>query len=609
MALARIAPRSWSALLAGIATACVAVSAWALLTKVFPGALAGDETYARLRAPFDYWNSVGLTAALGIPALLWLGARRSGMAVVGALAWPGIALLEIALMLSYSRGSLLAALAGIAFWFAVVPLRLRGAVVLLGASAGAAVIVFWAFSMTGLTTDSLPLAVRADAGHELGALLVLTLSLLLVAGLASGFLGSERPASPEAKLIAGRALIGALVAVPVIVVIALASAPGGIDGQVSKAWDQLTNPNAATPANTPDRLTATSSVRARYWAEAFDVHAVSPWVGTGAGAYATVRERFRTGTLFVRHAHGYVPQTLADLGWAGLALSLLALALWGWAAARVIGLRPRDRGLTWDAERVGAATLVTIALVFGVSSLVDWTWFVPANAITGLIAAAWVIARPPLIVRLRDDALAAAVPLSVRGAPRESGPLWAPAAPEPAMADVAGPGALPVAEGERRRVRSLPWAALGAAVLVLAFAGAAAWTAFQPVRSLHAGDAAIDRLERGDLENAALIAAIAHDRNPLSPEPLWELSYIEQQRGDSASAEQALERAVRIQPANAETWRRLGRFQLSVLDEPGDALASFRAAYFLDPRNPESASDFLAASRAAGAPETIPASP
>ena len=138
MALARLAPGRWPAVLHGIALACVVVCGWALLTKVFPGALAEDETYARLRAPFDYWNSVGLMAALGILPLLWLGARRSGRAAVNALAWPGIALLEVALMLSYSRGALLALVVGLAFWFAVVPLRLRGAIVLLGATAGAA---------------------------------------------------------------------------------------------------------------------------------------------------------------------------------------------------------------------------------------------------------------------------------------------------------------------------------------------------------------------------------------------------------------------------------------------------------------------------------------
>ena len=138
--------------------------AWALLTKIFPGALAEDEIYARLRAPFDYWNSVGLTAAIGVLALLWLGARRSGRAAVNALAWPGIALLEVALMLSYSRGALLALLAGLAFWFAVVPLRLRGAVVLLGATAGAAALVGWAFTMTGLTHR--PAADRGARRHR-----------------------------------------------------------------------------------------------------------------------------------------------------------------------------------------------------------------------------------------------------------------------------------------------------------------------------------------------------------------------------------------------------------------------------------------------------------
>lgn len=145
-----------------------------------------------------------------------------------------------------------------------------------------------------------------------------------------------------------------------------------------------------------------------------------------------------------------------------------------------------------------------------------------------------------------------------------------------------------------------PWLPATAALIVVALALAASWTVFQPVRSVHAGDAAIARLETGALAQAAEIAAIAHDRNPLSPEPLWELGYIEEQRGRLPEAERALEEAVRIQPANAETWRRLGRFQLAALDQPADALASFRAAYFLDPRNPASTSDFLAARRANG---------
>ena len=163
-----------------------------------------------------------------------------------------------------------------------------------------------------------------------------------------------------------------------------------------------------------------------------------------------------------------------------------------------------------------------------------------------------------------------------------------------------------MADAQWRRRGPFPWLPAAAAALVVAFAAAAAWAAFQPVRAVHAGDAAIERLERGELEAAVSIARIAHDRNPLSPEPLWELAYIEQSRGRLENAEDALEQAVRVQPASAEAWRRLGRFQLSTLSEPANALASFRAAYFLDPRNPASTSDFLEASRANGQPGATP---
>ena len=79
-ALVRLAPGQWRSLLGGLLIASFAISLYALLTKVFPAALAENETYGRLREPFGYWNAVGLTAALGLPAAAWLGARREGHA-------------------------------------------------------------------------------------------------------------------------------------------------------------------------------------------------------------------------------------------------------------------------------------------------------------------------------------------------------------------------------------------------------------------------------------------------------------------------------------------------------------------------------------------------
>jgi tetratricopeptide (TPR) repeat protein len=556
-------------MLIGVGAGCLLISVWALLTKVFPASLSPDETYARLREPFAYWNSVGLMAALGVPPMLWLAARRSGHAAANALAWPGIALLLVCLMLSYSRGALAALVVGAGIWFLVVPLRLRAIAALAAGVLGAAPVVAWAFSQDGLTTDRAPIAARVDAGHEFGALLVLMAVVLLAAGLAVHFAVAQRPLTARARKVAGRAAIGVLALLPVVAVIAVATAPGGIDGQVSKAWHQLTDPNARTPANTPDRLTATSSVRARYWKEALDVHATAPWLGAGAGAYATVRTRFRADALAVRHAHGYVVQTLADLGWFGLAASLLAAFSWLAAAVRATGVHRRARGLPYDAERIGMLTLAVVVIVFGIHSAVDWTWFVPANTGAAMLCAGWVAGRGPLRARLENPAGPAPPP-----------PTW------------------PHASRLQRFANSVPPLHGLAAALVLVIAIAAAWTAFQPVRAVHASDTAFDRLDANQAAAAEGTATVATKRNPLSIDPLLDLAAIQQARGRVKEAGATLERAVRLEPASAEAWRRLGQLRLSALDDPQGALSAFRAAYYLDPKSPESTSDIIQASRA-----------
>ncbi|HXW59430.1 MAG TPA: hypothetical protein VEJ23_08125, partial [Solirubrobacteraceae bacterium] len=73
--LARVAPARWPAVIGGVTLAAVIVCSYALATKVFPGQLDAHDQYARLRAPFGYWNATGLMAALGVIGCMWLGAR------------------------------------------------------------------------------------------------------------------------------------------------------------------------------------------------------------------------------------------------------------------------------------------------------------------------------------------------------------------------------------------------------------------------------------------------------------------------------------------------------------------------------------------------------
>jgi hypothetical protein len=560
LALGRLRPGSWTALLAGIAISAVALAGWSVLTKVFPAAFATEETFARLRPPFDYWNSVGLAAALGVPALLWLGSRRSGHAALNALAWPGLGLLVMSLMLAVSRGALLAVTIGTVLWLIVVPLRMRAAVLIGGVLVTTLPLVAWAFAQDGITGDNARMALRTDAGQGFGALLLLMLVTLSVAGLAVGFITAVKPPGPRTVTRATRVLVGALAVVPAVAILMLANAPGGISGQVSKAWHQATDPAVSGPSNSPERLTSTSSGRARYWSEAMKVHAQAPWLGTGAGSYGTLRLRYRLDGRQVQHAHGYVVQTLSDLGWVGLALSLLAAGAWLTSVARTVGVRRRDRGVPWDAERVGLATLSTVAIVFGLHSAIDWTWFVPGNVLPAMLCAGWVASRATLRERV---------------------------------------------SGLVEPTRELPREALvGAAAAVSLIGLIAAWSALQPVRSDHAQTAALDRLDKGELVAAASIARIAHDRNPLATDPLFDLSAIEQAAGRNAQAKAPLDQAIDLEPANPETWRQLGRFQLDGLNDPKAALRSYQIAYYLDPRSPQSTTDIVVASRLAAARPT-----
>jgi hypothetical protein len=125
LALARLMPERWRVLVGGLALFAVALSAWAVLVKVFPSALDSGDQFGRLSAPSGYWNTTGTTAAIGLPACLWIGARPQGRTVTRGLAIPAVALLIVVVALSYSRSAALAAIAGAALWLALSPSRPR----------------------------------------------------------------------------------------------------------------------------------------------------------------------------------------------------------------------------------------------------------------------------------------------------------------------------------------------------------------------------------------------------------------------------------------------------------------------------------------------------
>ena len=644
VALARAVPAHWPAVLGGIVLAASVVCVYALLTKVFPASLDAGDVYARLRAPYSYWNAIGLTAAMGAIGCMWLGARRTGHALLSALAYPAMGLMLLTLMLAYSRGALVALVLGLVLWFCIVPLRLRGAAILIAAAACAGGVVAWDFSRHALNTDNVALAQRTSAGHQLGVLIVAMLVLLSAIGLAFGFWTGRNAPSLVSRRRVGTMLLSLLAVVVLACAGALAASHRGFTGTISHTLHSLTDPHAPVPSNGPGRLTAVGSVRARYWNEALKVYQAHPALGAGAEGYATARLRYRTETLDVRHAHGYIVQTLADLGLAGLGLTLALLLVWMAAAGRAThpfnrrwsswgtlrgwldrsggggsGGTPGWRRLTgadgraapYTPERVGMLSMLCLVVVFGIHSIADWTWYVPGNACVALLCAGWLAGRGPL---------GAAAPRSApAGSPRaiEPGAGKASSAalgvPEPAAGAAPGAG-LPGLQELRARLSARSLGAVRTTVAVAAIVGAllAAWVQWQPQRSATASQQALTELAsnpRGALSSAQT----AVSRDPLSAQALFTLSAVQQATGRPELARATLQRAVRLQPSNPQTWLTLGQYDLA--KNPRAAEHELAAAIYLNPEsvspeaiaqgNPEAITiqnDYVQALRAASKP-------
>jgi tetratricopeptide (TPR) repeat protein len=73
------------------------------------------------------------------------------------------------------------------------------------------------------------------------------------------------------------------------------------------------------------------------------------------------------------------------------------------------------------------------------------------------------------------------------------------------------------------------------------------------------------------------------DRDPLSAQALFTLARAQLLAGRQDLATKTLQRAVRLQPSNPETWLALGESQLA--RNPRAALAPLSAAIYLDPES------------------------
>jgi hypothetical protein len=581
VAAGRLAPHAYGVVLRGLLGAVAVITLYALASRVWPEQLGGaTEIYARIGQPFEYWNAVGVTAAIGVVPTLWLGARRSGHQPANALAYPLMALLFIAMFLAYSRGALITAGIGVIAWFAFVPLRLRSLPVFAIPALAATPVLLWALSRDEFTKDGLAASQRATVGPEFGLILLFTCALLLAIGLAIGFQSRDWIPSFQLRRRTGVAAFVVAAALPFVLLTSVALSSRGLSGTIHDQLHNLTSESATTPGG-PQRLITASSTRGRYWRQAGHIFTDVPITGTGAGTFGIARLHYRKDQLVAQHAHGFVAQTAADLGTLGLILIFALAGAWFVSAARTTGLErhpARREGAPnfWDADRVATSALALAAIVYGLHSAIDWTWFVPGCAVMAIAVAGYVAGRGP--------------------APQPAG------LPSPIV--TAGPAPEPVIDLPKlprfqiKLPAPPPPARLVPAIGVLVVAVCVAWAAWQPQRSASATDDALVLAGQHQYAQAAKEADRAHRIDPAALGPIWAKAAIEVAAGNKNAAGALYQTAVFDQPSNPEAWTRLAEFELYRMGRPRQALAIISGALYLDPRSAPAQTVFFDARRA-----------
>jgi hypothetical protein len=342
------------------------VICYGLSERVLPGLITLSHSrtaLGRLEQPLTYWNATGALAAIGLvlaARVIGDAARPAGLrAAAAAAAVP----LGAGVALSYSRGALLAALAGLVVLAALCPGRgaLRAMAIAPVAGLAAGVVV------------SLPGGVRALAGdmarRELEGAVVLVVLLALMAAAALAARGWAPPREdraawrPSAGVAAG--LVGVLVGLMLL----------------GAALDR--GPRTGTPqaGATASRLASAQSNRYAYWRVALGGFADHPLRGLGGGGFADLWLQKRTVRDPAKDAHSLYIETAAEYGLLGLAA--LGLALGG------VAVSARRAWLRAPSLTAGAiAGLATWAVHAGV----DWDWEMPALTLVAMLLAGLVLA-------------------------------------------------------------------------------------------------------------------------------------------------------------------------------------------------------------------------
>jgi hypothetical protein len=379
-------PGRLSGLLRWVALAIAATCAVALLTRLLPTTFptrAGVNN-ERLAFPLTYWNAMGIFSGLGVVLLTHFTASEREPAFVRVAAAAALPVVGVTLYFTFSRGGIAAAVIGVVIY--VIVAHPRGlAAALPAAGIPLAVALHQAYGADLLAQSNYA---GADARAQGRSLLLVVIACVVAAGVLRWLalaidrrLVRRRIGTRTRTIVFGGAAIAALLA------LAVGLAAFDLDHKVSDEWHAFEEGNR--PPGGVDLRTRLTKVgnngRLDIWHVALREAAQHPWHGSGAGTFQLAWDRDRPAPpLHIVDGHSLFYETRAELGWVGVVLLLVTLAVpLGVAISRL-----------WGPGRHAHAAFLAAAAALLLHAMVDWDWEMPAVFLWFFGAAGAVIAAP-----------------------------------------------------------------------------------------------------------------------------------------------------------------------------------------------------------------------
>ena len=489
--------------------------------------LIGDEALflgSRLNEPLGYVNGQASFFLMLAWCCLAAAEQRRSSLLAGAGAAAATLLVGLTL-LAQSRGVLLAAIASALVVLAVVPGRTRR---------GWALVVLAACLALALPA-LLDVSRVRESGAEGTAEIRAAGLVLALASLAAGVLWGlanlvvkRRPMGATSHRMAGAVLVAGAVALASVGVASV----GDVTDRARQQFDQFTSLGArGTTASS--RLTSGAGNRYDYWRIARDAWRERPLAGVGAGNYDVAYFRERATQEDVRQPHSLELQVLSELGVVGALLlaTLLAAVAWGaWGTVRA--------ARSSSTARVPAVAAIGAGSAWLVHTSIDWMHLLPGVTALAIVSAAVLLRR--VAITAAADPLPARRPRAVRVAPTVL-----------VAAGLAVAGVSLARQGLAEHFRGKGEAAL----------------ASEPAKALEQADRSL-RLAPHAIGSYYIKAAAFARFN------------------QGAAARATLVEAARREPEDFVTWALLGDLD-SRLGRFDRALASYRRAIALNPRDPQ----------------------